>query len=311
MDLMLEQSGTDRQNYRYTGEVHPSPGELDENGRPRYPYLSDETLIEAVNLAIVLRRPLLVKGEPGSGKTRLAQAVAYELGLPYRSIHVKSTSKARDVLYTYDSIARLRDAQLAASGRMSDEDISRTSNPEVYVRYGPLGDAFLQDKRTVVLVDEIDKADIDFPNDLLLELDERRFVIDETGQEIVARNDPIVFITSNDERDLPDAFLRRCLFHYISFPSHGRLERIVLAHFPSAPLEDVRIVVSRFVALREQMFRDKGEAGRKTTTSELIDWFMVLSRFNDDDVIAQLGGGLRYPSVLLKSWQDHRRYLEI
>jgi MoxR-like ATPase len=311
MDLMLDQSGTDRQNYRYTGTIQPSPGELDHNGRPRYPYLSDDALIEAVNLAIVLRRPLLVKGEPGSGKTRLAQAVAYELGLPYRAIHVKSISKARDILYTYDSIGRLRDAQLAASGRMSPEEISRTSDPGLYVRYGPMGEAYLQDKRTVVLVDEIDKADIDFPNDLLLELDERRFVIDETGQAIVARNDPIVFITSNDEKDLPDAFLRRCLFHYIGFPSRDTLVKIVLAHFPSAPAEDVGIVVNRFVDLREQMRRDKGEAGRKTTTSELIDWFMVLSSFSDDDVIAQLGGELRYPSVLLKSWQDHRKYLGI
>jgi MoxR-like ATPase len=293
----------------YKGDAQPSSGELDEHGDRLYPYLPDAALVEAVNLAIHLKRPLLIKGEPGCGKTRLARAVAYELGLPYEAWHVKSTSLARDGLYTYDTVGRLRDAQLAAYGSLKDKNQARIDDPLSYVQWQPLGRAFRNHIRTVVLVDEIDKADIDFPNDLLLELDERRFILEETSQIIRAHEAPIVFITSNDEKDLPDAFLRRCLFHYIKFPDSERLREIVYAHFTDAPFSVVDAAVKRFVELREEMYKDKGEAGKKITTSELIDWFNVLRDHPQDEILAKLNGTLPYASVLLKSWDDHRHYL--
>jgi MoxR-like ATPase len=296
-------------NYlKYTGRVQPQQGEQDRGGQLLYPYLPDDALIEAINLAIYLKRPLLIKGEPGCGKTRLAAAVAYELHLPYEHWHIKSTSRAHDGLCTYDTVGRLRDAQLAASGRIKDESISRMDDPSSYVRWGPLGRAFQNSQRTVVLIDEIDKADIDFPNDLLLEIDERRFLIEETGQEIRANKPPIVFITSNDEKDLPDAFLRRCLFHYIEFPRYERLVEIVKLHFPDAPEDLVRNAVGRFHKLRKKMEEDKGEVGKKVSTSELIDWFHVLNSYPLDEAFAKVDGKLPI-SVLLKSWDDHARYL--
>lgn len=295
---------------KYTGEVQPKPGEMDATGQPLYPYLPNEELIEAVNLAIQLERPLLLKGEPGCGKTKLARAVAYELGLPFKAWYIKSTSRARDGLYIYDAVARLRDAQLAAAGRITkDEDVARISDPTTYVKWGPLGEAFQNEYRTVVLIDEIDKADIDFPNDLLLELDERRFVVEETSQEVRAKIPPIVFITSNDEKDLPDAFLRRCLFHYVEFPSTERLKEVINVHFPTALEALVDKVVERFFELREEMHKDKGNSGKKVSTSELIDWFNILRRYPQDEILTKLDGKLPYPGVLLKSWDDHRRYL--
>lgn len=301
-----------RNSLRYTGKVQPAKGEKDEDGNSVYGYLPDAALVEAVNLAIYLKRPLLIKGEPGCGKTRLARAVAYELRLPYKSWHIKSTSKARDGLYTYDTVGRLRDAQLAAAGYLKSEDIARISQPSTYINWGPLGEAFQNEQPTVVLIDEIDKADIDFPNDLLLELDERRFTVQETGQEIQAKEgaEPIVFITSNDEKDLPDAFLRRCLFHYIQFPDEERLAEIVKIHSPQEPLPVVvDAVVARFLELRKKMKEDKGEAGKKVSTSELIDWFQVLSLYPQDEVLKKLGE-LPFASVLLKSWDDHQLYLQ-
>lgn len=303
MDKVLTKSP-----FEYRGKVHPKPGEQNENGQPLYPYLPDEALVEAVNLAIYLERPLLIKGEPGCGKTRLARAVAYELSLPYEAWHIKSSSKASDGLYTYDSISRLRDVQLAT--RMTkDQRVAQTHGASDYVRWGPLGRAFVNSQRTIVLIDEIDKADIDFPNDLLLELDEQRFVVEEIGKEVHAKAAPIVFITSNDEKDLPDAFLRRCLFHYIDFPDHERLVHIVNAHFPKVSEGLVNAAVDRFLELREEMYEDKGEAGKKVSTSELIDWFRVLHHYPQDEVLKKLFGQIPYPSVLLKSWDDHRRYL--
>ncbi|BAY12345.1 AAA family ATPase [Calothrix sp. NIES-2098] len=293
--------------FEYTGKAQPQPGERDWKGQILYPYLPNEELVEAVNLAIYLERPLLLKGEPGCGKTRLARAVAYELGLPFEAWYIKSTSKAKDGLYIYDAVSRLRDAQLVAAGRtIKDEEIPRISNPANYVQWGPVGRAFLNNQRTVVLIDEIDKADIDFPNDLLLELDEQRFIVEETGQEIQAKTPPIVFITSNDEKDLPDAFLRRCLFYYIEFPNSHQLVDILKAHFSEAPAALVNKSINRFQELREQM---KGEAGKQVSTSELIDWFRVLQRYPQDEVLQKLDGKLPYMSVLLKSWDDHMRYL--
>jgi MoxR-like ATPase len=298
-----------KQVLEYTGKMQPKLGERGTKGQLLYPYLPNPELVEAVNLAIYLERPLLLKGEPGCGKTQLASAVAYELSLDLKAWYVKSTSRARDGLYSYDAVGRLRDAQLAASNRLTPEQIQRIDDPTAYVRLGPLGQAFQQENPTVVLIDEIDKADIDFPNDLLLELDERRFIVEETDQEVEAKAAPIVIITSNDEKDLPDAFLRRCLFHYVEFPSSETLVQIINALFPTTSKELVTQAITRFLQLREEMRKDKGEAGKKVSTSELIDWFRVLRRYPQDEVLGKLGGKLPYAGVLLKSLEDHIRYL--
>jgi MoxR-like ATPase len=293
---------------------------LTANGKPQYtgkpispqecqnglsPYLPSPELIKAVNLAIFLeKRPLLLKGEPGCGKTSLAQAVAYELGLPYEAWYIKSTTRARDGLYTYDAVNRLHDAQLARVGEASN---SKVENLDNYIKLGPLGRAFRNQQRTVVLIDEIDKADIDFPNDLLRELDEQRFTIEEKGEEVKANYPPIVFVTSNDEKDLPDAFLRRCLFYYIRFPDSSQLENIVKSHFPQSSPELVEAAAKRFTELRQKM--EKGKAGKKVSTSELLDWFALLRQFPEDEVLKQLEGEIPFPEVLLKKWEDHLRYL--
>ena len=296
----------------YTGSVQPQPGERDETGQLLYPYLPSPELVEAVNIAIYLQRPLLIKGEPGCGKTELARAVAYELDLPFKLWPVKSTSSARDGLYIYDAVGRLRDAQLAANKMLKQEDLDRISDPSTYVQWGPLGTAFRNQSPTVVLIDEIDKADLDFPNDLLMELDRQWFRVEETGEIVRSHSEaaPIVFITSNDEKDLPDAFLRRCLFHYIKFPSDERLREIINAHFHEAPEKLVNQAVERFVVLREQMHKDKTHAGKMVSTSELIDWFRVLRREPEDEVLGKLKGKLPYAGVLLKRWEDHIRYLK-
>lgn len=293
---------------QYTGKVQPQHGERDVFGQKLYPYFPSPDLVEVVNLAIFLERPLLLKGEPGCGKTRLAAAVAYELGLPLEIWSVKSTSRARDGLYTYDAVARLRDAQLAANNRIvQDKEIKRISNPATYVQWGALGRAFRNKQQTVVLIDEIDKADIDFPNDLLMELDQGWFKVEEIGKTVRAKTVPIILITSNDEKDLPDAFLRRCLFYYLEFPNDDRLIQIINARFPQSSQELVEKVVTRFRQLRQEM--QKQQAGKKVSTSELIDWFKVLSRYPQDEILAKLEGQLPYPWVLLKSWEHHRRYL--
>lgn len=295
----------DKQPLQYTGEQQPPRGK-NENGRVAMPYLPDPALVEAVNLSIFLERPLLVKGEPGCGKTQLAWSMKHELGLPMEEWYIKSTSRARDGLYTYDTVGRLRDAQLANQNIDSDAK-SRAQNPHAYVRMGSLGKAFENHSRTIVLIDEIDKADIDFPNDLLLELDEKRFFIEETREEIRAKHSPIVLITSNDERDLPDAFLRRCLFHYIEFPGGDRLSQIVRTIFPEAPPELVEEAVTTFLNLREQMGRS---AGKKVSTSELIDWFRVLYQFPKSEPLNKLDGKIPFSGVLLKRWDQHLTYIK-
>jgi MoxR-like ATPase len=301
MDNILDKK--DPLKYPYTGTVQPKEGAIDKkNGLPIYGYLPNDDIVKAVNLAIYLNRPLLLKGEPGSGKTRLARAVAYELDLPYEAWYIKSTSRARDGLYTYDNISRLRDAQLSRTKRIN--------NSVKYIRWEALGRAFQNDQNTVVLIDEIDKADIDFPNDLLLELDEQRFIVQETGQEVRAVKPPIVIITSNDEKDLPDAFLRRCVFHYLKFPNEQRLAKILEMHSHHPSQVVLEAAIARFLELREKMYEDKGESGKKISTSELIDWFRVLRLYPDDEVLAMLGGELPFADVILKNWDDHKHYLK-
>jgi MoxR-like ATPase len=269
------------------------------------PYLPSQGLIKAVNLAIFLeKRPLLLKGEPGCGKTRLAAAVARELDLNFEAWYIKSTSRAQDGLYKYDAVKRLYDVQLASLEEKSKE---RAGNIENYIELGQLGRAFDSDKSTVLLIDEIDKADIDFPNDLLRELDERKFLIAETGKTIQAKHPPIVIITSNDEKDLPEAFLRRCLFYSIPFPSLSEMVAIVKAHFPDSSREVVEGAVRRFQVLRKEMENKK--AGKKVSTSELLDWFSVLTEFSKDEALEQLQGKLPFSEILLKKWEDHEQYL--
>ncbi len=270
------------------------------------PYLPSEGLINAVNLTIFLeKRPLLIKGEPGCGKTRLAMAVASELNLPYESWYIKSTSKAKEGLYFYDTIRRLHDAQLAKTNKSS----ININNLDNYIKLGPLGRAFKNKKRTVVLIDEIDKADIDFPNDLLLEIDEQKFLIEETGETILANQPPIVFITSNDEKELPEAFLRRCLFFYIEFPDYEQMNEIVKAHFPDRKPGTLKAIVERFMILRGEMNKHRDRVIKKVSTSELLDWVTVLARHQDDEILSMLGGNLPYAEVLLKNWDDHIRFV--
>ncbi|WP_417469992.1 AAA family ATPase [Maricaulis sp.] len=225
-------------------------------------YVADSELSAAVNAAIALERPLLVKGEPGTGKTELARQVADALGMPLLEWHIKSTTKARQGLYEYDAVGRLRDSQLG------DERVHDISN---YIRKGKLWEAFTAEKRSVLLIDEIDKADIEFPNDLLQELDRMEFHVYETGETIKAAERPVVIITSNNEKELPDAFLRRCFFHFIAFPDEEMMRAIVEVHFPG--------LKSRLLAEALKMFyeiRSVPGVKKKPSTSELLDWLKLL-----------------------------------
>jgi len=233
-------------------------------------YVATEDLAVAVNAAVTLQRPLLVKGEPGTGKTVLAQEVADSLGLPLIAWHIKSTTKAQHGLYEYDAVSRLRDSQLG------DERVHDIRN---YIKRGRMWDAFTNEGGAVLLIDEIDKADIEFPNDLLLELDRMEFHVHETGETVRAERRPLVIITSNNEKELPDAFLRRCFFHYIKFPDPETMQAIVDVHFPNIQASLVRDALALFYEVREAPGLKK-----KPSTSELLDWIKLLMA---DDIPAE------------------------
>ncbi|MCC0068517.1 MAG: MoxR family ATPase [Rhodobacteraceae bacterium] len=225
-------------------------------------YVATQDLTVAVNASVALERPLLVKGEPGTGKTELARQVAEALGLPIVEWHIKSTTKAQQGLYEYDAVSRLRDSQLG------DERVHDVAN---YIRKGKLWQAFEAAGKVVLLIDEIDKADIEFPNDLLQELDRMEFFVYETGETIRARHRPVVVITSNNEKELPDAFLRRCFFHYIRFPDAETLKKIVGVHFPGIKEHLLSTALAQFYEIRETPGLKK-----KPSTSEVLDWLKLI-----------------------------------
>ena len=256
-------------------------------------YLTDPALESAVNAALTLERPLLVKGEPGTGKTLLATAIAEAEGLELIHWSVKSTTRAQDGLYVYDTVQRLYDARFGDAGPEGVKDIRR------YIKLGPLGRALKSDTRVVLLIDEVDKADLEFPNDLLHELDRMRFTVAETGDEVVAKVRPIVIITSNNEKELPDAFLRRCVFHFIDFPEPELMKRIVRVHHPDIDDQIVEQAIGAFYEVRGMP-----RVRKRPSTSELIDWIAVLASAGvaGDRIRAELP----FTGVLLKKEQDQQ-----
>jgi len=318
----------DKLSLTYTGEIQPKSGLYYEPIQQKiYPYDAGDELIEVVNLAIELGMPLLLEGEPGCGKSRLAHALVYEFNyhrennpIKYYEWIVQSTSKAEDSLYQYDYIGRLQAAQI--SGILSQKEIEESSsepkNPATskdWVDLQPLGKAFKesQDKQeqSVVLIDEIDKADRDFPNDLLLAIESRRFFIKETG-ELIQANDqafPLIIITSNQEKNLPNAFLRRCIYHYIELPNQERLRKILTERFTDAEQEVIIKAVDRFQEVRTSQDETKSEGEKKVSTSELIAWFKSLLKYKPEEIIAKLNEDkLPHASVLLKSRTDLQDY---
>jgi MoxR-like ATPase len=257
-------------------------------------YVATDDLMMAVNAAITLQRPLIIKGEPGTGKTMLAQEVADALGAPFFQWHIKSTTKAQQGLYEYDAVSRLRDSQLG------DEKVHDISN---YIVKGKMWEAFESDVPAVLLIDEIDKADIEFPNDLLTELDKMEFHVYETQQTIKAKHRPIIIITSNNEKELPDAFLRRCFFHYIRFPDKSTMQQIVDVHYPDLKKDLLKEAMDVFFEIR-----DVPGIKKKPSTSELLDWLKLLAA--EDIPLDVLQGGDNKSAIpalhgaLLKNEQD-------
>lgn len=263
-------------------------------------YIATEDLKVAVNAAITLERPIIVKGEPGTGKTMLAHEVAQSLGAEIITWHIKSTTKAQQGLYEYDAVTRLRDSQLG------DEKVKDIKN---YISKGKLWNAFESNKRPVLLIDEIDKADIEFPNDLLLELDKMEFFVYETGETIKAENRPIVIITSNNEKELPDAFLRRCFFHYIKFPEIETLSKIVEVHFPNIKKKLLDSALQKFFEIR-----DVPGLKKKPSTSEALDWIKLLLVEDLDPADLKVDGKKILPKLygaLIKNEQDIKLFEQL
>jgi MoxR-like ATPase len=257
-------------------------------------YLTSRGLEAAVNCALALERPLLVRGEPGTGKTQLAEAIAAALGMRLLYWPVKSTTRAQDGLYVYDTVQRLYDS------RFGDGDVKDIRR---YIKLGPLGEAFSAPARVALLIDEVDKADIEFPNDLLHELDRMRFTISETRDEVVARERPVVIITSNAEKELPDAFLRRCVFHFIEFPDRELMARIVRVHHPDLETRLLEQTLEAFYSLR-----DVAGLRKRPSTSELIDWIAALRRAGVNSV--KFDESLPFLGALLKREQDLLAFAE-
>ena len=251
-------------------------------------YVASLELMNSVNIAIALEKPLLLKGEPGTGKTMLAESISEALGKPLVTWSIKSTTKAQEGLYVYDTVQRLYDSQFGEEGV---ENIGR------YIKLGKLGEAFSAEEQVVLLIDEIDKADLEFPNDLLWELDKMEFFINETKEVVKAKTRPIVIITSNAEKELPDAFLRRCIFHYIDFPDKGKMKEIIDVHYPDIDEILVERAMKAFYKIREL-----DDIQKKPSTSELIDWIQALIISGAD--VSKIVEELPYPGVLLKKNED-------
>lgn len=256
-------------------------------------YVTSESLRNAVNLSIALGRPLLIRGEPGTGKTQLAHSIAKGLNKKLITWHIKSTTKAQDGLYVYDTVQRLNDS------RFGDRDVSDIKQ---YIKKGKLGQAFASPEQVVLLIDEIDKADIEFPNDLLNELDEMSFYIPETNETVVAINRPITIITSNAEKELPDAFLRRCVFHFIEFPTPELMEEIVKVHFPDIKNNLLQEALKGFYILR-----DIDEFRKKPSTSELIDWIKAL--LASEVTLDKISKEIPFAGALLKKETDYDYFI--
>ncbi len=257
-------------------------------------YIATEDLQLAVNAAVALQKPLLIKGEPGTGKTLLAEELAIGMGKRLLQWHIKSTTKAQQGLYEYDAVSRLRDSQL---GNDKVHDIAN------YIKKGKLWDAFTSDEQVVLLIDEVDKADIEFPNDLLVEIDKMEFHVYETGEVVKAKHRPIIIITSNNEKELPDAFLRRCFFHYIKFPDRDTMQLIIDAHYPNIKQSLVNDALNVFFDIRNVPGLKK-----KPSTSELIDWLKLLMADDiPDEILKDLDGSKAIPPLygaLMKNEQD-------
>ena len=312
----------------YRGKIQPESGLYYEPIQQKiYPYDAGDELIEVVNLAIELGMPLLLEGEPGCGKSRLAHALVYEFNyrqesnpIKYYEWIVQSTSKAEDSLYQYDYIGRLQAAQISGilSQKGTEESSSEQKNPAIskdWVDLQALGKAFKQsrdeEEQSVVLIDEIDKADRDFPNDLLLAIESRRFFIKETRDLIPANEQafPLIIITSNQEKNLPNAFLRRCIYHYIELPNQERLRKILTERFTDAEQDVIIKAVDRFQEVRTSQDETKSEGEKKVSTSELIAWFKSLLKYKPEEIIAKLNQDkLPHASILLKSRTDLQDY---
>ena len=323
---MVDMAPTEKLEYTGDRRYQPEHPGRDDQGHKLYPYLPDPGLIKAVNLAIALERPLLIQGEPGCGKTLLARAIAYEFGQrylekdewPYFRWNITSRSQAQDGRYIYDAIGKLRDAQMVGNEDIKKymhiadikKAIARLENRGGYITWGALGNAFREENhRPVLLIDEIDKADIDFPNDLLAELEDTRFTVTETQFEIAAKQPPIVIVTSNSEKELPEAFLRRCIFYYVDFPDKDRLQEILAAHFPEQGRKELfEVAITKFLDVRD---KTAGRSSRKqSSTSELVDWMRILTAKDKDEAFTEIENLMSDSAqlgILLKSRIDVER----